>query len=254
MSILFPILNLLQALFLVVWSVLWISIAILATLVTFNRDLALVLARRTWAPALLKGTGAKVRVHPLPVVDWSKPHIFVMNHQSMLDIPCAFAFIPANLRFVAKHTLKYVPFLGWYMWLTKMVFVNRSDRSQALASLASAGEQIRSGASILAYPEGTRSADGSILPFKKGVFLLAIEAQVPIVPVAIEGSQRVLPPRGFRVRPEDVELKIGEPIPTAGRRQEDRDALVAEVREALCRLHREIGGKGPKEGTPRGAA
>jgi 1-acyl-sn-glycerol-3-phosphate acyltransferase len=237
-------LNVLQGLFLVAWSVFWISLAVLATVCTLSGELALKMARRCWAPALIWGSGARFRVEPLPALDWTKPRIFVVNHESMLDIPCAFAAIPSNLRFVAKHSLKYVPFLGWYMWLTGMVFVNRGKREQAFASLRKGGERIRNGATILAFPEGTRTGRGQVLPFKKGIFVLALEAGVPIVPVAISGSGKVLPTGGFRLRGGEVRLKMGAPIPTAGRPPEDRDALMREVREAVIRLHREIGGAG----------
>src|SRR5206468_1178744 len=84
---------------------------------------------------------------------------------------------PSNLRFVAKRILKYVPFLGWYMWLTGMIFVNRSNKTQAVRSLRSAGDRIRAGASMIAFPEGTRSRDGAILPFKKGPFMLALKSR-----------------------------------------------------------------------------
>ncbi len=234
-------LNALQAVFLAVWSVFWISLALVVTVVA-GGDAALAMARRFWAPGLIRAAGARVKVDPLPDIDWSKPHIFVMNHQSMFDVPLAFAHIPVNIRFVAKHTLRLVPFLGWYMAMTGMVFVDRSKRPQAVQSLFAAGERIRQGANILAFPEGTRSRDGRILPFKKGIFVLALEAQVPIVPIAIEGSGKVLPADGFRVRPGEVRVKMGAPIHTASRTAEDRDELMREVRDALISLHREIGG------------
>jgi 1-acyl-sn-glycerol-3-phosphate acyltransferase len=237
-------LNLLQAIGLVVGSVFWITLAFVCTVLTFNRNVPLAMARRCWAPTMLWISRARFELEPLPDVDWSRPHIFVMNHQSMLDIPCAFAAIPANIRFVAKHTLKYVPFLGWYMWMTGMVFVNRSNRAQAVQSLREAGERIRAGANILAYPEGTRTRDGKLLPFKKGPFVLALEAKVPIIPVAIEGSYNVLPSDGFRVRPGQVRMKLGTPIETAHRSEDDREALMADVRKALIRLNRELGGAG----------
>jgi 1-acyl-sn-glycerol-3-phosphate acyltransferase len=241
-------LNILQGVFLIVWSVLWISLALVATVLTVNGELALILARRCWAPALIWAAGAKFRVEPLPGLDWKKPHIYVLNHESMLDIACAFAALPANLRFVAKHSLKYVPFLGWYMWATGMVFVNRGRREQAIASLRKGGEQIRRGANILAFPEGTRSKDGRVQAFKKGIFVLAIEAGVPIVPVAISGSGRVLPTGGFRLKGGEVRFKVGAPISTAGRDPEQKEALIAEVRDAVIALHREIGGAGGEPG------
>jgi 1-acyl-sn-glycerol-3-phosphate acyltransferase len=256
MTLAWGFINLLQGLFLVVWSVLWISLALLATLLTLSKDVALAMARRFYAPGILRATGARFEVEPLPDVDWQKPHIYVMNHQSMLDIACAFAALPVNLRFVAKHTLKYVPFLGWYMWATGMVFINRSNRRQAYQSLKEAGERIREGASIIAFPEGTRSRDGRMLPFKKGVFVLALEAGVPVVPVAIEGSHRVLPSGGFRIRPGVMRMKVGTPIPTAGRKGAERAALLTEVRDALAALQASLGGPAPHpqvdEAGPRG--
>jgi 1-acyl-sn-glycerol-3-phosphate acyltransferase len=236
--------SVLTGLFLAVWSAVWISLAVTLTLVTFNRSVPLAMARRFWAPALIGVTGARYRVEPLPSLDLSAPHIFVMNHQSMLDIACAFASIPVNLRFIAKDILKFVPFLGWYMWLTGMIFIDRSRGTRALRSLHKAAERIRGGASILVFAEGTRSRDGSILPFKGGPFLLALQAGVPIVPVAIDGSGKVLPTGGFTITPGEVRLKMGQPIPTAGRPRGDRDRLMTEVRDALADLHRQIGGRG----------
>ncbi|MBZ4421204.1 1-acyl-sn-glycerol-3-phosphate acyltransferase [Myxococcus sp. RHSTA-1-4] len=243
MNPLLPLLTVLQAVILMVWGVFWISLAGLMMLLTRDGDVALMMARRFWAPLHWRITGSRMTVEPLPDVDWSRPHVFLMNHQSALDIPCAFAALPVNLRFVAKHVLRYVPFLGQYMKMTGMIFVNRSRHTEAVRSMALAGKRIREGASILAFPEGTRSRDGSILPFKKGPFVLALEAQVPIVPVAIEGSGQVLPPDRFCLRRHDIRVKVGRPIETKGLTLADREALMREVREALLRLHRDIGGE-----------
>ncbi|MBX5482458.1 MAG: 1-acyl-sn-glycerol-3-phosphate acyltransferase [Myxococcaceae bacterium] len=244
MEAIFPLINLLQAIFLGVWSAFCITCAFVAGLVTFRRELPLAMARTMWAPPLIAMTGSRLAVEPLPDIDWSKPHIYLMNHQSMADIACAFAGIPANLRFVAKHTLGKVPFIGWYMKFTGMILINRSNRAAAVRSLHKAGERIREGANIIAYPEGTRSADGTILPFKKGPFMLALEAKVPIVPVAIEGSGRMLPRDGFRIRPTLIRMKIGEPIETAHLTPADRDDLMRRTRDIIIRMHREIGGRG----------
>ena len=234
--------NLLQHALVLLWSALCISASIVAFAVTWSRDVPLKMARSLWAPGILRITGATLEVDPLPDVDWAQPHIYVMNHQSMVDIPAAFASIPAHLRFVAKHTLKYWPFFGWYMAMTGMVFVNRSDRRQAVKSLRLAGERIRAGASIIAYPEGTRSPDGRLLPFKKGIFVVATEAGVPIVPVAIHGSAQVLRRDGLRMRPGRVRVKVGRPIPTAGVGSAGRDALMARVHAELGQLVHEVGG------------
>jgi len=245
------ILNVLQLVLMVAWTVAWISLALGLMVVTLNRELPLVLARRAWAPGALWLAGARLHVEPLPALDFGAPCIFVMNHQSALDICCAFAALPSNLRFVAKHTLARVPFLGWYMWATGMVFVNRGNRFQAVQSLRRAGEAIRSGKCILVYPEGTRSrGEFALQPFKRGPFALAVEARVPLVPVAVEGTGRVMPAGGVHIRPGTVRLKVGAPIEV--REGMDRDALMNEAHAALVALHREMGGAGAgSERSPR---
>lgn len=234
--------NTLQAMFLLGWSALWISAALVVLVVTRNPDAPLWMARHIWGPGLAVGAGIRMQREPLPGFDLNQPHIYVMNHQSMFDIVVAFTQIPVNIRFIAKEILKYVPFLGWYMWATGMVFVDRSNRKRAVKSLALAGERIRGGANILVYPEGTRTSDGRVLPFKKGPFVVALESRVPIVPVAIHDTGKLLPKGGFRLRPGVVRVKFGTPIPTDGLGPADRNALMIRVREALIDLHRDIGG------------
>ena len=251
MKILYPLLNVLQALFLATWGAFWITLAGVMALLTLDGNVPLMMARRFWGPMHWRLNGSRMFVEPLPAVDWSQPYIFLMNHQSAMDIPCAFAALPVNIRFVAKHVLKYVPFLGWYMAMTGMIFINRSNHHQAVQSLQRAGERIRSGKSILAFPEGTRSRDGRIMPFKKGPFIIAIAAQVPIIPVAIEGSLQTLPQGSIWLRQHDIRVKVGQPIATQGLTPEDRDALLRRVREAIIQLHREIGGAG---GVPQAIA
>jgi 1-acyl-sn-glycerol-3-phosphate acyltransferase len=250
MKLLYPLLNVLQGLFLLVWSAFWITLAGLMMLLTLNGNVPLMMARRFWAPIHWRITGSRMTVEPLPDIDWSRPYIFLMNHQSAMDIPCAFAALPVNIRFVAKHVLKYVPFLGWYMMMTGMIFIDRSNPRKAVKSMALAGEHIRSGKSILAFPEGTRSRDGRILPFKKGPFVLAIEAQVPIVPIAIEGTLRVLPTGSVRLRKHPIRVKVGRPIETKGLTSANREALIRQVRDTIIQLHQEIGGPGGVPETP----
>jgi 1-acyl-sn-glycerol-3-phosphate acyltransferase len=150
-----------------------------------------------------------------------------------------------DLRFIAKHTLRKVPFLGWYMSWTGMVFVDRSNSTQAVNSLTAAAERLRGGISLLAYPEGTRSRDGRILPFKKGPFVLALQAGVPIVPIAIEGSMRCMPAHLRPFRPGVVRMAIGKPIDTAGMPMDRRDELVQRTREAVLALHASLASTAP---------
>lgn len=244
MALLSPFIALFQAVFLVLWLVFWITASALAALLSLNGEVPLMMARRFWAPMHWRITGSPLTVEPLPDVDWSQPHIFLMNHQSNFDIPVAFAVIPVNIRFIAKHVLKWIPFLGWYMAGTGMIFINRSNSREAMRGLKLAGERIRAGSNILAFPEGTRSKDGRILPFKKGSFALAVEAGVPIIPIAIEGTRGMLPPGSARLRRHPIRVKMGPPIATAGLRGRAREALLHQVRDAIIQLHRDIGGAG----------
>jgi 1-acyl-sn-glycerol-3-phosphate acyltransferase len=236
-------LNVLQTVAMAVWSVVWISLSMVVMVLTLRRDMPLVMARRIWAPGMLRIAGAKLVVEGSRV-DWSKPHIFVMNHQSALDIPSAFVALRANLRFIAKKELAWVPFLGWYMLATGMIFVDRGKRASATRSLQRAGKKIRDGASIIAYPEGTRSRDGYVRPFKKGVFAVALEAGVPIVPVAVQGSRDVLPSNRFSMRPGTIHVRIGEPVETPPYRDGGRDALLERVHASIVQENVKLGGLG----------
>lgn len=227
------------------WSLLWMTAAILHGLI-FRNDphTPLSWARRYWGSGLVRIAQATIVQHPGFVPEPGKPYFFAMNHQSLFDIVAAFVCIPENLRFVAKKSLRAIPFLGWYMSVTGMVFIDRKNRDDAKRSLEEACEKIRSGISILTFPEGTRSRDGRLLPFKKGLFIMAIQAGVPIVPVAIEGCQNLLERDTLRIQPCRIDFVIGKPIPTAGLTMDDRDALMQRVRDAMIELHLSIGGKG----------
>ncbi len=212
----------------------------------FSSELPLWMARHLWAPPLLFFVFSDFEVLEGPQLDPGRAYVFVMNHQSMLDIPVAFAFIPLNIRFVFKKILYWVPFLGWFLWRTKMVAVDRRNPMQAYGSLSEGVRRAKRGISIIAYPEGTRSTDGEILKFKRGPFVLAQAAGAAIVPVAVEGTGHVLPRAGFRIRGGQVRFKIGAPIDTAefGSGHAEIDRLRQSARHALIALHREIGGKG----------
>jgi 1-acyl-sn-glycerol-3-phosphate acyltransferase len=227
------------------WSVFWITIAMVVSV--FSSETALAMARLIWVRPVLWMVGVRLQLEPMPDLDWKRPYLFAMNHQSTLDIPVVVAALPVQPRFVSKQSMARVPFFGWYMRRTGMVFVDRSNRTRAIESLRLAGERIRAGASIFIFPEGTRSHERKILPFKKGPFALALEAGVPIVPVVIEGTGEALPANAWTARPGTVRVKVGRPISTGGRSPEEREALAAEVRKEMIRLHREIGGRGGDE-------
>ncbi|MEW6430334.1 MAG: 1-acylglycerol-3-phosphate O-acyltransferase [Myxococcota bacterium] len=225
------------------WTVVAFIGTIVAMLVTLNRSASMWVVQRFWSPVLLWAGGAQLEVQGLEGLDRKRPYVFVSNHQSTIDIPALFVALPWNTRFVSKKALMYVPFLGWYMWLAKFIFVDRGNRKTAIASLDKAAQQIRDGISIIVFAEGTRSPDLTVKPFKKGPFALAMKAGVPIVPVAIEGSGKLMPKNRWVITPGPIKVLVGKPIDPQPF-GDDREGLIAAVRSAIIDQNVALGGKG----------
>lgn len=141
-----------------------------------------------------------------------RPAVFIGNHTSLFDPPLMISTLPCHPVFVAKRELAQVPFLGWVIWLAGFIFIDRRDQKAARRSLVRAAERIREGQSIVAFPEGTRSLDGHLLPFKMGAFALAFEAGVPVIPFAIQGGPDILPKGTWRVRRGLYHVRVGTPL------------------------------------------
>jgi 1-acyl-sn-glycerol-3-phosphate acyltransferase len=170
------------------------------------------------------------------------PVIFASNHESALDIWVLFRTLPRGFRFIAKQELFRLPVFGWYLKMGGHIPVDRSNRARAVASLRHAGEAVRSGTSLVVFPEGTRSRNGRVQPFKKGPFVVAQEAGVPVIPVAISGSGAITPSKVIAVYPGRIRVAAGDPILPAD--YPDKEALLAAVRRQVIELHRAIGGLG----------
>ncbi len=182
---------------------------------------------RFWARAMLAITGARPAVRGR-LKDPKRSYIVVSNHLSLIDSPLIVAFVPVSLRFLAKRELFSIPVMGGYMARTGHIPIDRSNPRAALTSMADAAKLLSTGErSILIYPEGTRSADGQLQEFKDGAALLAIRSGLPVLPVAVVGTGNVLPARGVVIRGSDVEIRIGEPVETAGLSTKDRTELTA---------------------------
>lgn len=228
--------NSLQAVILFCWTAFWVTIALVARIVTGSSRLPMRLARMPWLPLVLGLVGARLTVETSPRNDFSVPALFVANHRSFYDIPALVGAIPTNLRFLAKKEVRKIPFLGLYAAAMGMVFIDRGDSEASRVSVDLMSELLEDGASMASYPEGTRSRTGELLPFKTGSFVAAIKAGVPIVPVGISGSERVLPPDGFAPRPGRIRVTVGEPIPTEGLELEDRRKLADEARRQITQM------------------
>ncbi|MFT3836248.1 MAG: lysophospholipid acyltransferase family protein [Myxococcaceae bacterium] len=219
--------------------------AVTTLLVTRSADASMWWTQRPWSWLMMFASGASIEVvGGQQYIDPKRPVIFLSNHMSTLDIPVLFrALWPVRFRFVIKNIIKYVPFLGWYTWLAGFVFVDRSRTRKAIASLDAAATKIRKGTSIVIFAEGTRSENGKVLPFKKGPFMLALKAGVPVLPVTIVGTDIVMPKNSWNITPTTVKVKIGAPIDPA-QFNGDRDALMRAVRDVIIDQSLELGGKG----------
>lgn len=228
-------LNLIQLLFTLLHSMFWISIALIVRVVTGSAHVPLRMASCIWSRFLFYGALARCEVEGRDNVDFSCPHVFVANHSSMIDICALFIAIPVPLRFVLKSELGNVPFLGWYTRAMDMVLIERGGARKIVNQLQRATDLLRNGHSLAAFPEGTRSTDGTLRRFRSGVFKVAIAAGVPVVPVTLRGTGQVMPPGGFRIRPGRIRVRFGKPIDTAGLDRSHAQRLAEQTREAIAR-------------------
>lgn len=215
----------------VVTIVLGIS-AIVVGLVTGRRTVVFRLGR-VWARAHLKVMGIAPVYSGLEYADGVDPRIFLANHISALDIWVLTAVLPVTTRFVSKRSVFWIPVLGQAMALAGFIPIDRKDRASAIRSLSNAAEPIRRGASVILFPEGTRSRDGRLARFKRGAFHLALDAGVPVVPVAISGTYQVIRPRSIIVRPGPVHVTFAPPIEVAAYAR-DLDGLMTKVRSEIA--------------------
>jgi 1-acyl-sn-glycerol-3-phosphate acyltransferase len=187
---------------------------------------------RVWGRALLKLWGVKVRVRGAENAP-PGPAVYAANHASYLDIPILFGHLPAEFRIIHKRSLYWFPVIGLYLYLAGHIAIDRSKPFRARRSLSRAARRIAGGESVAVFPEGTRSADATVQPFKKGSFVVALEAGVPVVPVSLRGVKRLVPRGLLWLEPGEVMVTVHPPLPTAGRRPQEAPALAEKTREIV---------------------
>ncbi len=203
-----------------------------------------------WAGTILWIARCPVQTTFLPGERPTRGFLYASNHSSILDILALFLSLRGTpFVFAAKKELFKIPFLGWHLRIAGFVEVDRQHHDRALQSYAKAAAQVRDGAVVTVYPEGTRSLDGTVLPFKKGPFLLAIEAQAPIVPVATDGGQHALRKHSLRLYGHPIRVVVGPQIETRGLTIDDRDDLLRRVRVEILAQHL-LAGAGPSPVEP----
>jgi 1-acyl-sn-glycerol-3-phosphate acyltransferase len=186
-----------------------------------------------WAKVVLWICGVKVDVKGLENVDSEVPRVYATNHQSYFDIFALFACLPVSFRFVLKQELMRIPIFGFAMKSAGHVAVDRTDHRKAVKSMDEAAEKMERGASMVIFPEGTRSEDGRLQPFKTGGFRLAMKAGFDVVPVAIINSRHIVPKGSLRINKGTFGLNIGQPISVRDYSKRDVDRLMKRVRDAI---------------------
>ena len=227
--------SLLHLVLLVVLSFVGATLALLSAPFDRSGDTVVALAR-IWSRMLLRSAGVRLTVNMHGELDPRRPYVFMANHLSTVDIWALFVAVPLKVRFIAKKQLGRIPLFGWAMAVGRFIFIDRQNPMAARRSIDQAAARIRTGSSVAMFPEGTRSRDGRLGPFKKGGFHLAITAGVPIVPVGIRGAHEVMPRGSLILRPGPVTIEIGVPIDTKDLSTADRDVLRERVRAEVARL------------------
>ncbi|MGD8834132.1 MAG: lysophospholipid acyltransferase family protein [Desulfobacteraceae bacterium] len=202
---------------------------------------------RIWGKSILWVSGMGVNSKGVDDHLAQGSYIYMSNHQSNYDIPVLYSALPVQFRWLAKAELFKIPIFGRSMRGAGYISIDRSNRKSAFQSLDQAAGMIRNGTSVMIFPEGTRSTDGQLLPFKKGGFVLAVDAGVPIVPITISGTHEVMPKGRLLIRRRRVTINVGLPIRTSDYTRKTKDELMMRVREAMVNapsMQDEVGCRG----------
>jgi 1-acyl-sn-glycerol-3-phosphate acyltransferase len=187
-----------------------------------------------WAWLLIKGGGIDLRAEGMERADPAQRYVLVSNHHSYFDIPCVFvAFKTQPIRFMAKVSLFKIPIFGWSLGRAGFIPIDRKNRRTAVKSFDLAVERIRKGNSVVVFPEEGRSRERAMRPFQRGGFLLALRSELPILPIAIDGTYDVYRAGAKWITPGPVTVRVGTPIPTAGLTVRDKDRLLEESRAQI---------------------
>jgi 1-acyl-sn-glycerol-3-phosphate acyltransferase len=178
-----------------------------------------------WTNSILLAAGVKLEIFGLEKINRNRSYIFIGNHQSHFDVLSVFSAIPFTVRFMAKKELYRIPIFGWALAATGTIKIDRANRQRAIASMNDALDRISNGVSVVVFPEGTRSDDGEIQPFKKGGFVLAIRGGIPIIPISVSGSRFILRKHSRNVTSGRIKMVFGDPIDTSKYSYQQREEL-----------------------------
>jgi len=207
---------------------------LLITLVVLTKDENFIYSPvRFFIRAGLAMVGVRVKVSGLEHLDPHQTYIFTPNHQSLIEVPLFVTYLGRNPAYLGKKEIFKYPVFGYGIRLIGVVPVDRSNSPAAVESAKLATENLRRGKSYVVYPEGTRSRDGRMLPFKKGAFMMALDAGVPVVPVTVSGATKIMPKGEVKVFPSTVRITVHEPISTVGYSRENVGELIEKTRAQI---------------------
>jgi 1-acyl-sn-glycerol-3-phosphate acyltransferase len=192
---------------------------------------------RLWSWLIMKTIFSPVTVTGLDEIDTTKPHVYAVNHASALDIPVLYVNLPFQFRIVFKKELLKYPIVGWHLKRSGQVCINQQNPAGSIGSIRSALKSLKGGMPLVIFPEGGRTKDGNIRAFMPGAFFLAIKSQVDVVPVALVGTYDLLPMDTYHIKCQPLEMRVGQPISTAGLKLHDMEALSAKVQTAMQELY-----------------
>jgi 1-acyl-sn-glycerol-3-phosphate acyltransferase len=194
---------------------------------------------RIWAKCILSVANIKVTVKGISNLTPRRSCIYMPNHMSNLDIPVLQAYLPVQFRWLAKAELFKIPVFGQAMQRAGYISIDRSDKKSAIQSLHRAANIIRDGVSVIVFPEGTRSRNHRIQPFKKGGFVLAIDSGIPIIPITIRGTWPIMHKKRIRIKPGNVVVEIAKPIESSMYTRKTKDDLIDNVRNIIMESFKE---------------
>ena len=188
---------------------------------------------RLWSWLIMKTIQSPVHVVGLDKIDTSKSHVYAVNHASALDIPVLYTYLPFQFRIIFKKELLGYPFVGWHLKRSGQVCIDQQNPASSIGSIRSALKSLKNGMPLVVFPEGGRTPDGKIQPFLPGAFFLAIKAGVDVVPVTLVGMYELLPMITYHIKPQPLEMRIGEPSPIKGLTLRGLPELSARVQKAM---------------------
>ncbi|MFC2093285.1 lysophospholipid acyltransferase family protein [Bacteroidota bacterium] len=200
-----------KAFFIALFSIIIATLVIIFSPFDYRGKITFIFSK-IFSKGILLIAGVRVSIYGKELLDKKENYIFISNHQSYFDIPVLMQAVPNNLRFIYRSSLTRIPIFGWGMYLSGYIPINRENPREAIKSLRKASEKIKKGISVVVFPEGTRSSDGELGVFKRGMFVFAEEANVKLVPTSITGSNNILPRNKFNISSGKVNVVFNKPI------------------------------------------